>query len=226
MQRADAQGGGETLRNALGRCACGDRQRVRQRNGAVVADAGEDRNEWIIAAFEPVGEGLRQCRGTLAVAARLGEQEALGLHRVEGGGRVGPARLDDREGTRRAQRLDQIRRRALGNDDEWTLQRHGGVPNSRGSHAPCQSAVNGASTRRAFVLLPSLRARGIAVAAVAEGGDNERIDANGAEGSLHQVAIGGVADQALADEGVGQRRKGGIAVDEAGDLLEVVEGNR
>jgi hypothetical protein len=103
------------------------------------------------------------------------------------------------------------------------LQRHGGVPNSRGSHAPCQSAVNGASTRRAFVLLPSLRARGIAVAAVAEGGDNERIDANGAERGLHRVAVGGVADQALADERIGQRRNRGIALDTAGDLLEVVE---
>jgi hypothetical protein len=80
--------------------------------------------------------------------------------------------------------------------------------------------------QRAVLSLPSLRARGVALAAVAEGGDDERIDANGAEGSLHHAAIGGVADQALADERIGQRRNGGIASTRPAISLRSWSGNR
>ena len=61
--------------------------------------------------FGPVGEGLRQCGGMLAVAARLGEQKPLGLDRLQGGGRVGPGGFDNGESACRPERLDQFRRR-------------------------------------------------------------------------------------------------------------------
>ena len=56
--------------------------------------------------------------------AGLGQHQGFGLDRGERGGGVGPGRFDDREGAGGAQRLDDIRRRGIGDDDERTLQRH------------------------------------------------------------------------------------------------------
>ena len=67
----------EPLRDAVGRRACGNRQRVRQRRDAVVAGARDDRRERAVAGLEPIGERLRKCCGALAVAAQARRAQGL-----------------------------------------------------------------------------------------------------------------------------------------------------
>ena len=62
---------------------------------------------------------------SLGGGARLGDHHGGRLDRDEGGRRVGPVGLDDREGAGGAQRIDQVGRRTVGDHDHRTLQRHG-----------------------------------------------------------------------------------------------------
>ncbi len=63
---------------------------------------------------------------SLCGGARLGDHHGGGLDRDEGGRRIGPFGLDDREGAGGAQRFDEVGRRTVGDHDHRTLQRHGG----------------------------------------------------------------------------------------------------
>ena len=65
----------------------------------------------------------RTSRG-LGAAIRIGEHQRGRLDLGDGGGRVGQARLDDREGAGLAEHIEQIGRRALGDHDHRTQERH------------------------------------------------------------------------------------------------------
>ena len=58
----------------------------------------------------------------------IGNGERDRLDFGDGRGRIGPARLDDREGAGLAEHVDQIGRRGLGDHDHRTQKRHGYEP--------------------------------------------------------------------------------------------------
>ena len=127
VQRADARCGGEPACDRCRRRARRHGQRVRHEARAVVAQAGDDRRERAAAAFQFIGERLRMLTGAFAVAAGFGEHHTCRFDRSDRRGGIGPAGFDDREGSGRAQGVDDVRRRAVGNDEKRTLQRHGGI---------------------------------------------------------------------------------------------------
>ena len=100
-----------------------------------------------LPVFSRSASALAYSVGTFAIGAGFGQHHRFRFDRSDGGNGVRPIGFDDRESARRAQGLDDIRRRAVGNDDERTLQRHGEMRTFfEAQPQPCQSAVNGAST--------------------------------------------------------------------------------
>ncbi len=148
VQGANAQRRAQPAEEPRRRRMGGDRQRVGHRRGAVVAGAGDDRHVNPAGVLPLRGQDICQRGGAGAIRTRLGQNHRFRLDRGERGRRIVPGRFDDREAAGRAQRLDQIRCRAVGNDGERTLQRHGeNAGFYEYSPQPCQSAVNGPSTR-------------------------------------------------------------------------------
>ena len=97
-------------------------KRDRQRGFQRAVDAGDDGDN-------------RSCRGHYLLAkltrgggigghARLGDHHRTWFHRMKRGRRIRPFGLDDREGAGGAERRDQVGRRAFGDEDHRTLQRH------------------------------------------------------------------------------------------------------
>ncbi len=81
-------------------------------------DHGNDRCQRRHVLREPGGKLLvTRCRG-------VGENDGAGLGRGDRAGGIGRRRIDDRERAIDAERLGEVARRLLGNDDEGTLQRH------------------------------------------------------------------------------------------------------
>ena len=109
---------------ALGRRLGGDRERVGKALGGIVAGPRDDGREQAGLLLGLHFERLFEDRGAGAVGAAFGEDDGLRRARLQHGGDVGPACLDDRIGAGRAQSFDDIARRLIGNDGEGTLQRH------------------------------------------------------------------------------------------------------
>jgi hypothetical protein len=110
-----------------GRRARGHGERIRHEARAVLAQAGDHRRERAAAGFELIGERAAIRIGPFARAAGIGEHDAFRFDRGHRRGCIGPVGFDDRERSGRAQRFDNVRRRAVGNDEKRTLQRHGRI---------------------------------------------------------------------------------------------------
>ncbi len=127
VERANPRRGAESANDPRRRHVCGNRQRLRHRRRAVLVHAGDDRRKRAAGGVKPLGQRVGMIVGAFAIGARPGQHHRFRLDRSDRGNSVRPAGFDDWEGARRAQSLDDIRRRAVGNDDERTLQRHGGM---------------------------------------------------------------------------------------------------
>ena len=64
---------------------------------------------------------------------------------------------------------------------------------------------------------------GLAFAAVNKGLGHDRVDARGIECGLHGIAVDGIADQALAEQRIGQRRQRRAAIEAAERVLQIVQ---
>src|SRR5580704_29593 len=80
------------------------------------------------------------------ITASVRKDDRLGHDRRQRRYRIGPIGLDDGKSPGAPQRLKDIGRWTVGNDDKRTLQRHGGLPEALDTlyfGEPCQNAVNG-----------------------------------------------------------------------------------
>ena len=124
-KRAHAHGRLQTRDQPLDRQRGVGRQRDRNGGFLVAMRARDDRHDRALA--------VAICRQSMRAAASLrgapgsAITTAAGLTADEGGRRIGPFGLDDREGAGGAQRFDQIGRRTVGDHDHRTLQRHEGA---------------------------------------------------------------------------------------------------
>ena len=147
VQRADARCRAKPAGNSFRRHACSNRQRMRHRSRAVLVHAGDDRRERAVACIQPSAQRAGILSRTFAIGAGFGQHHRFRFDRSDGGNGVRPIGFDDRESARCAQGLDDIRRRAVCNNNERTLQRHGQMRTFFSAPLqPCQSAVNTAST--------------------------------------------------------------------------------
>jgi hypothetical protein len=143
VQRADAQGGAEPLRDPRGRDSSGNRKHIRNRRNAVFARERDHRRKCAALGHEAILERAGVFFGACRIAAGLGQHETFRLDRGKRCGRIGPVRFDDRESACSLQRLHHIGCRGIGDDDKRTLQSHGGMRLLQCRLAACQSAVNG-----------------------------------------------------------------------------------
>ena len=139
-------GNAEAKGTAVGRHLGGDSQNFGEAVGktrrGIVAGASYDRHEQAAVLLGLRRKRLAERNGPCAFRAGLGQNHSLGRARLDSGPRVGPAAFDDRIGADRAQRLDNIARRTVGNNGERTLQRHCGWNSDSGGRALRRSAVN------------------------------------------------------------------------------------
>ena len=68
--------------------------------------------------------GQRPHQPRIGRGIRVGEDKRGRLDFGDGGGRIGPAGLDDRKGAGLAEHIEQIGRRILGDHDHRTQERH------------------------------------------------------------------------------------------------------
>ena len=183
----------------------GNCQGVHDRRRGIFAQARDHRRKGAASGIELVAQRARIFIRAFGIAARLGQNHRFGFDRRQRGGRIGPIGLDNRKRARTTQGLDDISRRAVGNNDKRTLQRHGGCGLFRCSpqHAKVLLTPRQFDRRlKALLAWPTAgsaasRCRhisGILFAAVAEGGDNDRVDADGVERRLLRIAVGGALE--------------------------------
>ena len=120
MQVADAQCRMQTLDQAAARLVAGDRKRAGQGKRIVRRQAGEDRREQA-RGLDAARQRLREA----GIGRLVGEDQRARLDLVDGGMRIGPARLDDWKRAGRIKGLDRLRGRTFGDDDHWTEKCHG-----------------------------------------------------------------------------------------------------
>jgi hypothetical protein len=125
VQRAHAHGRLQTRDQPLDRQRGIGRKRDRDGGFLVAVDARDDRHDRAVRGGDLQAEHARG--GFIGRGARLGDNHGGGLDRNKGGRRIGPCSLDNREGAGGNQCIDQVGRRAVGDHDHWTLQRHGGT---------------------------------------------------------------------------------------------------
>ena len=175
-----------------------------------------------LAGVQLLAQRPRIVLGAFAIGARLGQHHRFRLDRSDRSNGVRPIGFDDRESARRTQCFHNIRRRAVCNNDERTLQRHGQMRTFFSAQPqPWQSAVNGASTAATASIRPSAP-QALRCAAVAKSRDEDRVGAGCAECRLYR-ARSGRCRSAAVQQRVGSPRVLRRAFDAADRFLKMAE---